>query len=100
MKEIELGPIDSFKEYPAQITLDETPYWLVHTKEGEYRLLMAICPHAGGEIRPVENMFLCPLHWWTFDGETGNCTNVTDERLMQRTIEVRGGNLFAVGEDR
>jgi nitrite reductase/ring-hydroxylating ferredoxin subunit len=100
MKEIDLGPIESYKEYPAKITLDETPYWLVHTSGGEYRLLMAICPHAGGEIRPVDDIFLCPLHWWTFDAETGSCTNVTDECLMQRTIEVRGGHLFAVGEDR
>ncbi|RKP54011.1 Rieske (2Fe-2S) protein [Cohnella endophytica] len=97
-QEIEIGTIDAFGELPAEITLEHTPYWLVRTSAGEYRLLLAVCPHAGGDIRPLNGMLICPLHFWTFDSETGKCLNDPDERLMQRTVLVRDGRLFAIGD--
>lgn len=99
MNEIDLGPLDGFAEFPAAIELGGTPYWLVRTPEGEFRLLMSVCPHAGGEIRPMNGMFFCPLHFWTFDAASGACLNVPDERLMRRQVELRDGRLYAIGED-
>ena len=95
--EIELGPLESFANLPAEVTLDHLPYWLVLTSVGEYRLLLAICPHAGGEIRPLNDVLFCPLHFWTFNAEDGTCLNDPDERLLHRTVLLRDNHLYAVG---
>lgn len=95
--EIELGPIESYGDLPSEITLEQTPFWLVRTSSGEYRLLLAVCPHAGGDIRLLNGVLYCPLHFWTFDPDGGKCLNDPDERLMQRSVVERNGRLFAVG---
>jgi nitrite reductase/ring-hydroxylating ferredoxin subunit len=95
--EIKLGPVASFTQFPAEITLEHMPYWLVRTSEGEYHLLLAICPHAGGEIRPLNDVLFCPLHFWTFNAENGTCLNDPDERLLRRKVRVLGNDLYAVG---
>jgi nitrite reductase/ring-hydroxylating ferredoxin subunit len=92
-----IGPAADYAELPAQVEVDGTPYWLVRKGEGEYRLLMAVCPHAGGEVRRVDGMFFCPLHFWTFDENEGSCLNVDDERLLRRNVENRDGILYAIG---
>lgn len=98
--EIDLGPIDRYETLPAEVMLDLTPYWLVCCGEGEYRLLSGLCPHAGGEVRPMNDMLFCPLHFWTFDARSGQCLNQPDARLMSRRVEARNGRLVAIGEDR
>jgi len=95
--EIDIGSVDDYAEFPAEVLLDNAPYWLVRAPEGEYRLLLAICPHAGGEIRPMNDVLFCPLHFWTFDSRTGACMNVPGERLMSRKVVVRDRRLIAVG---
>jgi nitrite reductase/ring-hydroxylating ferredoxin subunit len=95
--EIDLGPLETFTQFPAEVTIDNTPYWLVQTSEKAYRLLLAICPHAGGDIRPLNDVLFCPLHFWTFNAENGTCLNDPDERLMQRKVHIRDNHLFAVG---
>mgnify|MGYP000954971219 CR=1 FL=1 len=92
-----IGPADAFGELPAEVDLDGTPYWLVRKEDGSYSLLMALCPHAGGEVRPANGLFFCPLHFWTFDGQDGACLNMDGERLMRRDVAVRDGILYAVG---
>lgn len=98
--EIEIGLLETFTEFPAEVTLEHTPYWLVRTSEGEFRLLLAICPHAGGEIRPLNDVLFCPLHFWTFNAETGACLNDPDECLKQRKVIVINNRLFAVDDTR
>ncbi|WP_169306710.1 Rieske (2Fe-2S) protein [Cohnella pontilimi] len=97
----DLGKPEDYTDFPASVELDGAPYWLVLTGEDNgYRLLSALCPHAGGEVRVYENIFICPLHYWTFSQTDGACTNVPDERLMQRRVELRAdGRLYAVGAD-
>ncbi|TVX96501.1 Rieske (2Fe-2S) protein [Cohnella terricola] len=101
MKELDnvtdIGSVDDYSDFPAEVLLDNTPYWLVRAPEGGYRLLLAICPHAGGEIRPMNDVLFCPLHFWTFDSETGACVNVPGERLMSRNVIVRDRRLIAEG---
>ncbi|MFC5530137.1 Rieske (2Fe-2S) protein [Cohnella yongneupensis] len=99
MKEIDLGPIEEYPSLPAEITIASSPYWLVRCAEGEYRLLSGLCPHAGGEIRPMNDVLFCPLHFWTFDAQSGSCLNNPDERLMRRKVVIRGDRFIAEGED-
>ncbi len=98
-QEIDIGLKESFAELPAAVTIEHDPYWLVCAPEGEFRLLLAICPHAGGEIRPLNDVLFCPLHFWTFDATSGACLNVNDECLMQRKIIEKDGRLYAVGDN-
>jgi nitrite reductase/ring-hydroxylating ferredoxin subunit len=97
-KEFDLGPADDVGELPAELTVDGAPYWLVRTPEGGFRLLMALCPHAGGDVRPTNGVLFCPLHWWTFDAATGACLNVPGEQLRFRDVETRNGRLIALAE--
>lgn len=99
LQEIELGRLEEYTEFPAQVVLEQKPYLLVLTPEGGFRLLSAICPHAGGDIRPLNEVLFCPLHFWTFDANTGTCLNDPEHRLMQRNVTVRDGRIYAVGED-
>jgi nitrite reductase/ring-hydroxylating ferredoxin subunit len=94
---IEIGRLDAFTEFPAEVMLEHTPYWLVQTSDGGYRLLLAVCPHAGGEIRPMNDVFFCPLHFWTFDAKSGVCLNDPGERLLQREVVAKEQRLYAVG---
>lgn len=99
-EDLELGRPEEFAELPASVMLEGAPYWLVRSDEDGYRLLSAVCPHAGGEVRVYQDILLCPLHYWTFSQSDGTCTNVNDERLMQRRVELRAdGRLYAVGAD-
>ncbi|MFC5469804.1 Rieske (2Fe-2S) protein [Cohnella suwonensis] len=95
----DLGAADDYESFPAEVTIDHTPYWLVRVPGEGYRLLMAVCPHAGGDIRPMNGMLICPLHFWTFDAAEGACLNVQGERLMRRSVEERDGRLYATGGD-
>lgn len=94
---IDFGPVGAFAELPAQVILEHAPYWLVRTPDGGYRLWLAVCPHAGGEIRPLDGMFFCPLHFWTFDAASGACLHDPEERLLYREVREREGRLYAVG---
>ena len=98
MIEISLGPIGSFESFPSEVLVEGAPYWLVREGEEEYRLLLALCPHAGGEVRWTGEVFFCPLHLWTFDGSSGACLNMQDERLVRRDAVLRDGILYAVSE--
>ena len=57
--------------------VDNDPFFIVHSnvrakdEAPEYKLVSAICPHAGGTVRPMEGELICPLHYWSFDASTG-----------------------------
>ncbi|WP_372635600.1 Rieske (2Fe-2S) protein [Cohnella sp.] len=95
---IDLGPSSLYASLPAEITVEGSPYWLVRDPEGEYRLLMAVCPHAGGDVRPHEDIFYCPLHFWTFHGKTGGCLSDPGHRLAYRKVAVNNERLYASAE--
>ena len=95
---IDLGPVTQYEILPVEITAEDSPYWLVRSAEGVYRLLLAVCPHAGGDIRPHEDIFYCPLHFWTFNGETGACLTLSDRRLAYRQVIERNGRLYAAAK--
>jgi len=100
MNRLAIGPADQFTELPLALELEGQPYWLVRGADGQLSLLLAICPHAGGEVLFANGDFYCPLHFWTFDGCTGECTSRDDERLMRREVSIEDGILYAVGDDR
>ncbi len=96
--ETDLGAPEDYPRFPAAVTVEGVPYWLVRRAEGDYRLFLALCPHAGGDVIVHEDIFLCPMHFWTFDQAEGICRNAPGERLMQRKAELRhDGRLYAVG---
>lgn len=99
MSEIDLGHIVDYAALPAEVSIDNAPYWLVRCDDGEYRLLSGLCPHAGGEVRPMNGVLFCPLHFWTFDAQSGSCLNMPDDRLMHRSVIIRDGRLIAIGQD-
>ncbi|WP_219640339.1 Rieske (2Fe-2S) protein [Cohnella sp. CFH 77786] len=95
-----LGSPEDYGTFPASVTLNGAPYWLVREGETGFRLLSALCPHAGGDVALHGDVFFCPLHFWTFGQPDGDCRNVPGERLMRREVERRGdGRLYAVGRD-
>ncbi|WEK55241.1 MAG: Rieske 2Fe-2S domain-containing protein [Candidatus Cohnella colombiensis] len=99
INDIDLGPIEAYEEFPVEVTIDHNTYWLVRCSDYEFRLLNSLCPHAGGEVRPSHGVLFCPLHFWTFDIDNGQCINNPDKRLMKRDVELRFGRLFVVSSD-
>lgn len=94
-----IGPADMFTGDPLSLELAGKPYWLVRGEDGGLLLLLAFCPHAGGEVLLAAGEFYCPLHFWTFDCRSGECTSRDDERLMRRAVVVEDGMLYAAGDD-
>ncbi|CAI6047386.1 Rieske (2Fe-2S) protein [Cohnella sp. JJ-181] len=96
---VRIGPADMYDGNPVSLELDGKPYWLTQDAEGRFALLLAYCPHAGGEVLHAEGEFYCPLHFWTFDGRSGECTNRDYERLMRRDVVLEDGAFYAAGAD-
>ena len=96
-----IGKLDNFPEFPAEVTLGphaET-YFVLREKSGGadsyvYRLASAVCPHAGGYVQAFNGELVCPLHFWAFDSETGESTNMIGETLECQPLELIDGELF------
>ncbi|SEO20952.1 Rieske 2Fe-2S domain-containing protein [Paenibacillus sp. OV219] len=96
-----IGSVEDFTAFPAHVKVDMQPHYIVEAKrkEGEeqrYSLISAICPHAGGIVRPHLNELVCPLHYWCFDAQTGESTNVPGETLECAPLEIRDGKFVLV----
>ena len=99
--DIEAGQVRSLHYFGRDIVL-------YRTDSGEPRLVDAYCPHLGAHLGvggAVEGSCLrCPFHGWSFDGESGACTEIPNsktERIPAKarvrsypTIE-RGGAIWA-----
>jgi nitrite reductase/ring-hydroxylating ferredoxin subunit len=99
--DIEAGQVRSLHYFGRDIVL-------YRTDSGEPRLVDAYCPHLGAHLGvggAVEGSCLrCPFHGWSFDGESGACTEIPyskTERIPAKarvrsypTIE-RGGAIWA-----
>jgi anthranilate 1,2-dioxygenase ferredoxin subunit len=96
MKEIPLGPEQSFTKLPAEIGIEKSKYWIVKAEDQEaYRLVSSRCPHAGAIVEVEDGEFVCPMHGWTFDLHSGACLNVPTKGLTAYTVVVKEGQLIA-----
>lgn len=93
-----IGKVEDFRQFPAAIQVDNDPFFIVHSnvrakdEAPEYKLVSAICPHAGGTVRPMEGELICPLHYWSFDASTGASTNVPGEQLECQPLAIQDGH--------
>lgn len=97
-----IGTTAEITEFPAAVKLDNEPYYIVDTtKPGDgqraYKLVAATCPHIGGLMRPQGDELVCPLHFWSFDIETGESTNVPGEQISCQPVEIRN-DLFTISK--
>ncbi len=95
MHKIELGRICDFPTLPAEIEIAHHPYFLVKTGEA-YTLISRICPHAGYTVESYDDQFVCTLHYWCFDRNTGDCLNVSGEKLKTYPVALTDDLLTAV----
>ncbi|NBD26133.1 Rieske (2Fe-2S) protein [Paenibacillus glycinis] len=91
-----IGSVADFETFPAQVKVDNQPHYIVEApRKGEepqrYNLISAICPHAGGMVRPHLNELICPLHYWCFDLATGESTNIPGEQLDCAPLAIQDG---------
>jgi anthranilate 1,2-dioxygenase ferredoxin subunit len=98
MREITIGQEQSFESFPAEVKLGNELYYMVKEQE-TYRLLSRICPHAGGLVEVEDGEFVCPLHGWSFNLDTGACLNVPSMQMQGYAVVVRNGELIAVMEE-
>lgn len=96
MKEVLLGPEESFTKLPVEIVHEKNLYWLIQAKDQEaYRLVSGRCPHAGAIVEAEKGEFVCSMHGWTFDLHSGACLNVPTKSLTAYDVVVKEGQLFA-----
>lgn len=91
-----IGQVADFASFPAQVKVGSEPYFIVEApRSGDepqrYNLISAICPHAGGMVRPHKNELICPLHYWCFGLATGESTNIPGEQLECSPLEIVDG---------
>lgn len=64
---------------------------LLVKREGRIFAINDECPHMGGSLSEGEldnNEIICPLHFWRFDIESGNCTEGGSESVANYPVEV------------
>ncbi|WJH35727.1 Rieske (2Fe-2S) protein [Paenibacillus sp. CC-CFT747] len=94
MKEVILGEELAFGVLPAEVEIDNRPFYLLKDEEG-YRLLSRTCPHAGYPVEFEDGELVCPLHGWTFEYHSGRCQNVPSTGLDSYSVTIVEGRLVA-----
>ncbi|HEX5118846.1 MAG TPA: Rieske (2Fe-2S) protein [Pseudonocardiaceae bacterium] len=91
---VELGRVADFGRLPARVEIVGSDYFL--TRDGDqWRLFSAVCPHTGGDIEDVGDVFRCPNHSWAFDRATGMPFDVARWPMSRYDVEERDGVLVA-----
>ncbi|UJF33008.1 Rieske (2Fe-2S) protein [Paenibacillus hexagrammi] len=93
MKEIALGPLTEWTQFPVEVEVEQKPYFLVKEND-KYELFSRKCPHAGDIVELEDGEFVCPMHGWTFEAHTGRCHNVPSAALKNYEVIERNGHLF------
>ena len=95
-RKIDLGAVADFPELPARVRLDNgEELWLSKARDGKYRLLSMVCPHAYGRVVKWDKSFLCPDHGWRFEEGQGICVNGPRSQLFYHEVVVADGRLLA-----
>ena len=95
-RKIDLGAVVDFLELPARVRLDNgEELWLSKARDGKYRLLSMVCPHAYGRVVKWDKSFLCPDHGWRFEEGQGICVNGPRSQLFYHEVVVANGRLLA-----
>ena len=95
-RKIDLGAVADFPELPARVRLDNgDELWLSKARDGKYRLLSMVCPHAYGRVVKWDKSFLCPDHGWRFEEGQGICVNGPRSQLFYHEVVVANGRLLA-----
>lgn len=94
-----IGNVADFTAFPAPVKVGNEPFFIVEAPRADdetqqYNLISAICPHAGGMVRPHLNELICPLHYWCFDLATGQSTNIPGEELACSPLEIQDGQFL------
>ena len=91
---VRLGPVDTFSDLPARISVGSRSLFLVRDEKG-FTLLSNVCPHQGGAVYDEGTRFECPQHGWRFDRNTGRCLNAPSRSLTAFPVTVEDGILYA-----
>jgi nitrite reductase/ring-hydroxylating ferredoxin subunit len=92
----DLGAVGDFPTLPARVRLENgEEHWLAKDRNGQYRLLSMVCPHAYGRVVKWDKSFLCPDHGWRFEESQGICVNGPRAQLFYHQVVVNNGRLVA-----
>ena len=95
-RQVDLGAVSDFPELPARVRLDGgEELWLAQSRDGQYRLLSMVCPHAYGRVVKWDKSFMCPDHGWRFEEGQGVCVNGPRAQLFYHRVSVSNGRLMA-----
>ncbi|MBI05544.1 MAG: 2Fe-2S ferredoxin [Rhodospirillaceae bacterium] len=77
--------------------VDGTEILLIHTMDGEFHAVQAICPHqevdlADGELEG--NELTCCMHLWQFDVTSGRGINPDHAELAKYPVKVEGDDVL------
>jgi len=92
-QKIDLGLESSYIQFPARISIENQSYYIVR-HENSYQLFSSVCPHAGGNVQDIGNVFECPNHGWQFDRLSGKCINAPSEYLSSIPIYIEYDRLW------
>ena len=95
-RSVDLGAVGDFPTLPARVRLDNgEEHWLAKDRDGQFRLLSMVCPHAFGRVVKWDKSFLCPDHGWRFEESQGICVNGPRAQLFYHQVAVTNGRLVA-----
>ncbi len=95
-RRVDVGAATDFPTLPARVRLDGgEEFWLAKGRDGQYRLLSMVCPHAFGRVVKWDKSFLCPDHGWRFEESQGVCVNGPRAQLFYHDVLVENGRLVA-----
>lgn len=92
---IYIGQEKNIGELPASIYIAKEKFYLIKY-QNKYKLVSSICPHQGGAVEYSidKECFVCPIHQWEFDKNTGIMINSKSTGLKSYEILEKEGKLY------
>lgn len=93
--EYDLGATSEFEETPKPVTIEGKRFFVARDGD-DFVLYSSECPHHGGPVYLLEDLFECPIHGWRFDTKQGARLGDRPGCLNRIEILQRGDRLVAL----
>lgn len=93
---VEIGNIQDYKNKVTEVHFNNHYYWLDYQKSTP-KLYSSVCPHQGGIVgySESESCFVCPVHQWKFETNTGQSINAPKYQLESFEVYEENNKLYA-----
>lgn len=99
LAKIKVANLSDKNSCPKLIKIKKENYFLTFSELKGFTLFSSECPHMGGKVLLKEDCFICPVHFWKFDHQSGESLNIENQPLKQISLFEENDALFVYEKD-